>query len=160
MIYAGEQTAIFQGDGNFHFVAIGDITILGVNAISFEPLIGVRVYCDGKPFVISRGGQASFDGIKYCSQVAIHDAGVFGVNTGVVTINYVSGSSTPEQILYNTHVAEVGTTTPQVLNGFTYGEITIGLFLFFLVLMTFFGGMINQVSGVKARARNTRNPKI
>lgn len=155
MIYAGQQTDTFLGDGVYHFdVYNGNpVTILGIySGQSTGGQISCRSGVENYWFS-SMGGQIT-DLAKECDIV-----GVYGQTGDSFSITYIQGSTTPEQILYNTHLAEVGTTTPQVLNGFTYGDIMIGLFLFMLVLMAFFGGIINQVAGVKARARNSRNPK-
>lgn len=57
------------------------------------------------------------------------------------------------------------TTTPQypslttgvdTLNGFTYGEMVISTFLFFVVLFMFFGGLWDKIIGVKQK-RNMAN---
>ena len=155
MIYAGQKTDTFLGDGLYHFDVYNSnpVTILGIYTGQgaggqIACLSGAQDY-----WFSSMGGQIS-DLAKECDQV-----NVYGQTGDSLSITYIEGSTTPDQILYNTHMAEIGTTTPQVINGFTYGEIITGLFLFMLVLMAFFGGIINQVAGVKGRARNSRNPK-
>lgn len=155
MIYAGQKTDTFLGDGLYHYdVYNGNpVTLLGLYS---GQSTGGQIACTTGTqnfWFSSMGGQVT-DLAKECDQV-----NVYGAKGDSLYITYVQGSTTPDQILYNTHMAEIGTTTPQVLNGFTYGEIIMGLFLFMLVLMAFFGGIINQVAGVKARARNSRNPK-
>jgi len=59
-----------------------------------------------------------------------------------------------------TTVQDASSTGALYLNGFTYGEVWIGFLLLGMFLMQFFGGIINQVAGLKGRARNTRNPNI
>jgi len=155
MIYAGQKTDTFLGDGLYHFdVYNGNpVTILGMYSGQSN---GGQIACQSGTqdyWFSSMGGQIT-DLAKECDIVS-----VYGQIGDSLSLTYIEGSTTPDQILYNTHMAEIGTTTPQVLNGFTYGEIIMGLFLFVLVLMAFFGGIINQVAGVKARARNSRNAK-
>lgn len=51
------------------------------------------------------------------------------------------------------------TNTAKYLNGFTYGELTVSLFLFFILTMIFFGGIINHVAGIRWRAKNIKPTK-
>jgi len=69
---------------------------------------------------------------------------------------YKVGTATP--VFLTSAGTTTATTSQKFLNGFTYGELWIGLLLLFIFLMQFFGGIINQVAGLKGRARNTRNP--
>lgn len=48
------------------------------------------------------------------------------------------------------NILVASSTSPSITSsGFTYGEIVIGFFLFLLVVMTFFGGLLNRIVGVK-----------
>jgi len=76
--------------------------------------------------------------------------GMYGYKMGTATPVFLTSSGTTTG----------ATTSQKFLNGFTYGELWIGLLLLFIFLMQFFGGIINQVAGLKGRARNTRNPNI
>jgi len=159
MIYAGQKTDTFLGDGVYHndIYSGSPVTILGLS-ISVRSGSGSsteQIRCDKGSQYYFFNNQTVSDLAKNCDVVAY-----YGQTGDSFSITYIEGSTTPEQILYNTHLAEVGTTTPQVLNGFTYGEVITGFFLFVILLMMFFGGIVNQVAGVKGRARNSRNPKI
>jgi len=154
MIYAGQKTDTFLGDSFYHFDVYNSnpVTLLGIYP---GQTAGGQIACqNGAQDYWFSGMQPMTDLAKKCDIVS-----VYGQTGDSFSITYIEGSTSPDQILYNTHAAEVGTTTAQVLNGFTYGEIITGLFLFVVVLMMFFGGIVNQVAGVKARARNSRNPK-
>jgi len=84
---------------------------------------------------------------------------------GGVTITKTGNDSSFVSLTYLPYWAtstktEVNFDHASILNGYTYGELWIGLLLLFIFLIQFFGGILNQVFGLKGRARNTRNPNI
>jgi len=64
----------------------------------------------------------------------------------VQNANYAFGSSSCVTI------SDSGT-----INGFLYGDVLIAFFLMVLVLQRFFGGIINQVAGVRLRDFKKKN---
>lgn len=79
-------------------------------------------------------------------------------NVNVLNNASSTGGGTTTIIVQPATTTQASSTS--ILNGFTYGELMTSSLLLFICLMMFFGGIINQVSGVKNRARNTRNAKI
>lgn len=65
--------------------------------------------------------------------------------------NYQFSTSTCVTISPTQTITLTGGAT--VENGFTYGEIIIAFFLLLLVCMTFFGGVMNRVIGVKEKPK-------
>jgi len=63
--------------------------------------------------------------------------------------NFQWGTSTCVTVSPTQTVTLLGGGT--VEGGFTYGEIVIAFFLLLLVCMTFFGGVLNRVIGVKQK---------
>lgn len=54
-------------------------------------------------------------------------------------------------ITYVTYNTATGTTSPTFINGFSYDGILIGLLLFLMFSIMFFGGIWNKVIGVKIK---------
>ena len=68
--------------------------------------------------------------------------------------NYDFGTSTcvtvQDDILI-TIASSTATNTAQYINGFSYGETIISLFLMVLVFNSFFGGILNRLLGTKQK---------
>jgi len=77
----------------------------------------------------------------------------------------ISGSKDPFQYASSTCVTvapdltitigtSTSTNTPQYINGFSYGDIIIGLILFLMFAGSFFGGILNRLIGIKVKRPN------
>lgn len=104
-------------------------------------------------------GQINFDTIFYCpvpitvttpNQAWIGLTGMPGYHMGTATPVFLVSTSTAP-----TTATTSATSTPvaSILNGFTYGEVMQGFFLFAIFVILFFGGILNRLVGVKQKAR-------
>jgi len=167
MLYAGQKTVdLYTGTSGYQVdpLSIGNATIfqIDVHTLFGESGLLVDIWCNtttppnyiyGWQISSSTPHSFTFEGLQ-CTSLDYDNQG----NDFAIAVSYVPGLKTSDELIAST-TALTGSSTPQILNGFTYGELVMGLFLFALVLMAFFGGIINQVAGVKARARNSRNAK-
>lgn len=84
---------------------------------------------------------------------------MFDCSNDILSINKTGNDEAYIQIamLHESPIlyATTSTTSPYTglatINNFTYGEIIIGLFLFFVFMIMFFGGLWNRVIGVKTK---------
>jgi hypothetical protein len=73
-----------------------------------------------------------------------------GNDEAMILVNYATATP-PVIITRNENISS--STFPMVSNGFTHGEVLISYFLFLLVVMIFFGGILKKTWGQKERQK-------
>ena len=136
--------------GDVTFLATSTRTILQVTWDS-KDVRQNSLECDGMYIAEQKGGSPVSVPVSYVCDSNLH--GDFFRNS-IVTFTYVPydlskiSTATP---VFLTQATSTATNTPAYINGFSYGEIVTGFFLFILVTNAFFGGIINRLIGVKQK---------
>lgn len=148
-------TVVFDNDTNSDqlgvvFLATSTRTIL-FTSMDSRAIYENNVKCDGQYILEQKSGGSIIVPVSYVCNSNIN--GNLYRNS-FITITYVPydlskiSTSTPVTLIQATSTAS---TTPQYINGFSYGEIIVSFLLLILVLNGFFGGILNNIMGKKVK---------
>jgi len=131
----------------------GDVTYVLVSTSSPTTIYGVRLQqsldnSTTKVECVQNGGKA----IVAMNYAKDYPLDLLNLScTGNISI-VKTGNDTAFVSLTYGQTRVLSTNTPMYINGFSYGEIMIGLFLLAIATGAFFGGILNRVVGVKQKA--------
>jgi len=117
-------------------------TVLGVSIQQSGNQSETAILCGSEQIAKNYATNFSFSFLNYKCENVLQMNKTGAGDSAFVIINYVR---------YDTIS---GTTSPTYINGFSYDGIFIGLLLFLMFSLMFFGGIWNKVIGIKTKIRN------
>lgn len=119
------SVSVTNNDTNADLKIICGNKTIGIFNGNEYPQLFLNIECETNNVIVQNSGQ----GDAFVSINMLHNEPVYSLSTSTATTSPFTSLST--------------------INGFTYGEVMIILVLFLMLVIMFFGGLWNRVTGIK-----------